>query len=81
MVRDLDRDSDHVDIGLGHQLIVMRKDRGDSERFAGRARGCRAGRAECPDLVVRQCAQGRDMRGGRPTPGGVDPDDPDAELG
>ena len=42
MVRHLDRDGNDVDIGLGNQLIVMREDRGDSERVAGGARGFRA---------------------------------------
>ena len=53
MVRHLDRDSDHVNVGLGHQLFVVRKHRINSERQAGSARGFRAGCAECPDLVVR----------------------------
>ena len=52
MVRDPDRNGDDVDIGLGDQLIVVREDGGDSERVAGGARGFRAARAECPDLVV-----------------------------
>ena len=69
MVRNLDRHGDDVDIGMGNQLIVVREDRRDSERLAGGARGVRAGRAECPDLVVRQRTQGRDVRGRSPTPG------------
>jgi len=37
-------------------------------------------RAECPDLVVRQRAQCRDVGGGGPAPDGADTDDPDTQL-
>ena len=80
MVRDLDRHRDHVDVWLGHQLLVVREHRADPEHFACGARRFRALRAQRADLVVRQRAQRRDVGGGGPTPGGADTDDPDAQL-
>jgi hypothetical protein len=80
MMRDLDRNSEHVDVWLGHQLLVVREHPADPERFACGTRGFRAVRAQCADFVVRQRTQGRDVGGGGPTPGGADTDDPDAQL-
>ena len=80
MVGDLDRDGHDIDVRLSHELLVIREDGGDAECLAGEARGIRAGRAEGPDLVVRQRAQCRDVRGSCPAPRRVDPDDPDAQL-
>src|SRR5207253_5757342 len=74
MLRDLDRDGDHVDVGLRHQLPVVYEHRADPERSAYCARGLRAAGAECPDLVVRKRAQRRNVGGGGPAPDGADSD-------
>jgi hypothetical protein len=79
MVRDPDRHSDHLNIWLGHQLLVVREHRADAEHFAYFARGLRGVRAECPDLVVGQRAQRRDVGGGGPAPDRAHPDDPDTQ--
>ena len=79
MVRDLDRDGHHVDVWLGHQLLVVREHRADPECFAGCAGGFHVVRAERGDLVVRQRPQCRDVSGGGPAPNRADPDDPDTQ--
>src|SRR5439155_10692883 len=76
MLRGLDRDGDDVDVWLGYELLVVREHGADVECLACCARGLRAVRAECPDLVVRQRAQCRDVGVRRPAPDGADPDDP-----
>src|SRR5258707_1092758 len=79
MVRHLDGNSDHVDVWLDDQLLVVSKHCRDTKRISCCARRFLAARADRSDLVVRQRAQRRDMGGGRPPPGGVDPDDPDTQ--
>jgi hypothetical protein len=79
MVRDLDGNSHYVDVRLGHQLLVLREHRSDTKRFPCCARRFRTMRAQCPDRVVRQRAQGRDVSSSGPAPDGADPDDSDTE--
>src|SRR3989475_6877397 len=79
MVRDLARNSDQIDVWLAHQLLVVREYHGDPEPFARFARGFRAVPAECPDLVVWQRAQRRDVGGRGPAPDGADPDNADTQ--
>ena len=79
MVRHLDRDRDHVDVGLVHHLLVVREHRANPERLAGCAGGFHVVRAERGDLVVRQRPQCRDVSGGGPAPNRADPDDPDTQ--
>ena len=56
MVRNFDRNGDHVDIWLGHHLLVVREHRAHPEHLTRTARGLGAVRAERADLVVRQRA-------------------------
>ena len=53
MVRDLDRHRDHIDAGLGDQLLVVCEHRADPEHLACCARRFGAVGAEGPELVVR----------------------------
>src|SRR5438477_1820054 len=80
MMRDLDRDRDHVDVRLGHQRLVVLKHCLNPERFPCGTRRLGAVCAQGPDLVVRKRLQGWDVGGCRPTSGGADADDPDAQL-
>ena len=73
------RHGDHVDVRPGHQLLVVRERRADTERFARCARGVGGVRAESSELVVGQRAQRRDVSGRGPAPDGTDPDDRDTQ--